>query len=792
MMWTIGLVALLAAMAGCGSAETRKAKYTALAQQYIDEENWPKARVALRNLLKIDPRSAEGYFLYGRVEEKEKNWTSAFRNYLRVVELDPDHYGALTRLAKFYLEGNEPDRAQETAERILATHPGDATAEAIEAGVLAKKGQVAEAIARVEAINQHHPDNPDAAMMLASLYAGQQRLPNSEEVLERALKAEPRNVALLINLGNALMQSGKSDDAEQAFRRVVEIEPKVFEHRARLAVLYERGKKPEQAEAVLREAIRQEPDNEQRWLALAELAAVRPDVQKEEAVLQEARKALPDSMKIRFALGRFYEVTNREEQARRLYEEVIDEHKTLPPGLEARVRLASLELGEGNQEAAQQRVDDVLKENPQSSDALILKGKMSLARREGKEAVQAFRLALKDQPQNAEVHLLLGQAYLLTGEEALARESVEKALALNPRLADAHRVMARLEMAGGRRAEARAHLERILQDAPKDLDALTLLMDLELADQNWRGAEQTLARLREAGAAPYVLGIAEGGLFRGRKQWEKAIAAYEKASAAQPQSLDPLNSIVAIELQRGRVEQARQRLQRLLSTRPDHPYAHGLLGDVLVAQKDPKGAEQEYREAARIKPDWTMPWLKLASLQLVQQRSGESMATLEAGLKANPQASDLRMMLAATLTSAGRSDEAMAHYEMILKQTPSAVWAANNLAMLLVDKGDPESLKRAASLTQPFEKAAHPVLVDTLAWVYVKTGRGADAVRLLKPVVKQSPDQPVFNYHLGMAYYSLGDTRAATAYLAKAVDSGKTFQGLSEARTVLAQLRPQS
>jgi len=498
-------------------------------------------------------------------------------------------------------------------------------------------------------------------------------------------------------------------------------------------------------------------------------------------------------MKIRFALGRVYELTDRKEKARQLYDDVVAEQKKLPPGLEARVKLAALDLSDGKPEAAQQRIDGVLKENPQSADALILKGKMSLARRDGKEAVQDFRLVLKDQPQAAEIRLLLGQAYLLTGDPVLARESLEKALSMNEKLSEAHRTMARLEAAEGHRPEASAHLERLLNDAPHDLDALTLLMDVQLADQNWRGAEQTLGRLREAGAPPYVLGIAEGGLQGGRKQWEKAIEAYEKAEAAQPNSLEPLVAIVRIELGRGRADQAGQRLQRMIAAQPDHPYAHGLLGEVLVSKKDWKGAEPEFREATRIKPDWEMPWLNLASLKLGQKKTDEAVEVLEAGLKANPKASDLRMLLATTLTGTGRPDASIAQYEIMLKENPSAVWAANNLAMLLVDKGDPESLKRALSLAQGFEKSAtHPVLLDTLGWVYVKTGHGADAVRLLTQAVKQAPDQPEFDYHLGMAYYTSGQTSDARVYLAKAVGSGKTFTGLKEAQTVLAQLRQSS
>jgi tetratricopeptide (TPR) repeat protein len=775
---------------GCGGKEARKAKYTSLAQQYMEEENWPKARVALRNVLKIDPQNSEAYFLYAQVEEKEKNWRNAFSNYLKVVELEPDHLEALKRLGRFYLEGGMPDKTSEVADRILAQHPGDPVAEALKAAVLAKQGRMAQATAKAEEVNRRHPDDPDAAIVLAFLYASEQRWDRSEKVLERALRADPQNILLLVNLGNTLVQTERLDEAEGIFKRIVEAEPRVFEHRMRLAVLYEREKKPKQAEAVLREGIRLEPEDEQRWLALAELLITRRDIQKEETFLLEASKALPDSMKIRFALGKLYEMTDRADKAREIYKEMIDEKGKLPPGLEAQVKLASLELAEGKQEAAQERIDSVLKENPQSSDALILHGKMALAQGDGKEAVQSFRTVLKDQPQMAEVQTLLGQAYLSVGEKTLARESLEKAISLNGKLWDAHRILARVDFSEGRRREARTHLDQILKDMPRDLDTLSILTDLQAADQDWHGAEATLNRMREEGLNSYILSMAEGNLNRAQKKWDKAVAAYDKALAQQPEAPDPLFAILRIELDQRRVEQAHARLQQILSARPDHPYAHGMLGEVLLVKKDWEGAEQEFQEAVRLKPDWITPWMDRVSLKLVQGKTSEAVGVLETALKANPKSTDLRMMLASTLTKTDKVDRAIAEYEKILKDRPQMLLAANNLAMLLTDKkGDPESLKRAFSLTQGFEKnAPDPAFLDTLGWVYVKMGQGEEAVRLLRQVVEKIPGQPVFNYHLGMAYYKNGGLKEAGIYLDKALSSGKIFPGVEEARLVLSQI----
>lgn len=75
----IGIVVLTAVtVTACGGPEERKAKYIARANEYIEAANYPKARVALRNVLKIDPKDAEAYYLFAQVEEKEKTGAMPF------------------------------------------------------------------------------------------------------------------------------------------------------------------------------------------------------------------------------------------------------------------------------------------------------------------------------------------------------------------------------------------------------------------------------------------------------------------------------------------------------------------------------------------------------------------------------------------------------------------------------------------------------------------------------------------------------------------------------------------
>jgi len=789
--WAVIPLMILTVVIGCSSSEVRKTEYTARAKQYMQEGNWPKARVALRNVLKIDPKDPEAYFMYAQVEEKEKNWREAFGHYLKVVEINPDHREALIQLGRYYLDAGMSDKVGEMADRVLKNHPDDAKAEVLKAAVLVREGKVQEAVKKTEGVLRRHPVEPDAASLLAALYAREQRPQEAEKVLRHAVETNPDNIVLLNNLANILVHLDKKDEAEPLFQKMIAVEPHVYDHRVRLAVFYEHYGRLDKAEATLREAIQTDPENDQGWLGLAQFMTVHKGIQEGEAVLTEAAKKSDDPAKFQFALGLLYQNAKKPEEARKVYEKIVQDGKDRPQGLNAQVKLAEMDFLEGKPEPAEKRLQEVLKKNPRSSDALLVQGKISLLDGEGKDAVQDFRSVLKDQPERADVHSLLGQAYLSTGEEHLARESLEKAVALDSRLYEARRALARLDAAEGKKDAARGRLEAILKEAPNDLVSLGLLLSLQVAEQEWRGAEATLTRIQSVGTDPYSEAMVEGNLAQARKQWERATRAYERAMTFRPDAPEPLYARMQIEMAQGRRAAAGDRLRRLIAAHPEQPYAHGMLGEILVEQADRTGAEREFLEAIRIKPDWITPWIDLSNLKLLQGQPADAAQVLEKGLQANPKSEDIQILLASAQTQIGQTDGAIQLYEKVLDKNPNALVAANNLAALLTEHpGDPQSLERALALSRDFEKTAPNLLfLDTLGWVYVKMGRFEDGVRVFQKIETKLPDRPILYYHLGMAYFKAGNENKAKRYLARAVQAPEPFPGIEDARMTLAQIK---
>ncbi|CUQ65386.1 tetratricopeptide repeat protein [Candidatus Nitrospira inopinata] len=785
------ILGLVLAAVGCGGPEERKANYLAKAQTYIQEDNLAKARVALRNVLKIDPKDVEAHYLFAEVEEKEKNWREAFANYQRVVELVPDHEKALVKLAKFYLQAGAIDQVEETAKKVLDKNPNQVEARTLTIAVQAVRGDRDGALTAAEALAKDHPTDPSAATLLATLYLALGRTADVEPVMQRAIDANPTDLQLLDSFASALTRLEKFDKAEAVLKKIIEAEPKNLDHRIRLAGFYDERRRFDDAESVLREVIKLDPENEQRYLGLVKFLYARKGASEAETALLDAQKALPKSHALRFALGELYELNRQPEKARAVYEQARDDFRGKPAEQEAKVKLAAIGWSTGKREDAEKLLAEVLKENSRMSQALLLRGKIALQQGHAKDAIQDFRSVLKDQPDLADVHMLLGQAYLATADKELAKESFEKAAALNPQLKEAQMALAAIDSSSGNIKDARARVEGLSKQDPKNLRTLSALLRLQAAEKDWAATAETLARAREAGADSAMADLAEGRLYQARKEWDKAREAFERARKKYPDAPDPLVALVQLDLQLGKPADAKRRLEDLLAQNPNHPYAVGLLGEIALLERDPAGAERRFVEATRRKPDWVQPWLHLANLKLAQRKREDAWAILEKGLAANPRSEDLRLTLATSLTEAGQFDRAIEEYETILRNNPRSLLAANNLASLLADeKGDQKSLERALALSQDFETVApNPYFLDTLGWVHLKMGNSGQALHFIQQAAAKVPDHPVVNYHLGIAYYKTGKTEEAKTYLQKAVASPKPFPGLDEAKSVLAQLQ---
>src|SRR5271155_472907 len=109
------LVVCLGSMvvAGCGGAESRKAKHLEKGNQFLAAGNFDKARVEFRNALQIAPTDSEARYDNGVVDEKLGNIREAAQFYRGEIDVDADNVRARVGLGRVSVLGGAPAKALE-------------------------------------------------------------------------------------------------------------------------------------------------------------------------------------------------------------------------------------------------------------------------------------------------------------------------------------------------------------------------------------------------------------------------------------------------------------------------------------------------------------------------------------------------------------------------------------------------------------------------------------------------------------------------------------------------------
>lgn len=777
-------------MAGCGGAESRKAKYIERGKDYLAQKNYDKARVEFKNVIQIDPKSAEGYYHLGWVEQSSNNLKEAFSYYMKALELSPDYRDVQLRLARFYLAGGNSDKAREIADAILAKNPADADGRVLNAAIFAVKGATSDAIKEVSAVLETDPGHSDALDLLSSIYATKGQVDKAIEVLEKRLAVDKESVMLRLRLAQLYADRKDLAKAETMLKEVVTLQPEVLQNRTNLALFYSRTGQPGKAKNVLLETIQADPEDPRRHLLLTDFLASQKDYDAAEKQLIAAIKDIPKESQLRFGLASIYQQMNLPDKMENTYREIISLEDTAPDGLKARNYLANLLLLQGKKlDEIVQLNNEVLKANHRDNDALIIKGRIALIEKNPQDAINAFRTVLKDQPANVIVLTLLAEAHLANGEKELTRDNLLKALEFEPKNAKARANLVKYYLGTGNIVDATKAIDEGLKLESTNLELLLAKADLYAAKKDTKETRKIFETIKAKHPDSPAGYYRSGQLFMVEGKYDQALREFETAWKKSSDG-EILVAIVNTHMAQGKPDKAIQRLNEVMQQSPRNALVHEMLGEVYASQRNHVEAEAQFRKAIELSPGWTQPYGNLAKLLQSRGDLPGSISVYEQGLKAAPDDVILMLYLGAAYERTENYEKGIEVYERILEKDPNNAIAANNLASLLCDRRtDKKSFERARELAERFQSVQQPYFQDTLGWAYYRNDDTDKAIEVLGKVVSELPDVAIFRYHLGMAYYKKGDLDAARNHLRKAVAGKDEFSGKAEAQSVLQKIQ---
>ncbi|MEO6809104.1 MAG: tetratricopeptide repeat protein, partial [Isosphaeraceae bacterium] len=442
-----------------------------------------------------------------------------------------------------------------------------------------------------------------------------------------------RSTKVLLEQADRAEEQGDPVRTEDYLSRYLHYQPGDVEALTRYARLREQHAQTpaEQAQVVqlYEKLLRLAPENKDARRRLVDLVMGLSDYTTAKRHLVELVSDDPANGELNDLLGRCEEAGGHAREARTRYE-TAREHD--PTRLDAHVRLANLLREKLNDKAEADRVmiagkhgDDLI--------ATLLKHKVA-----GKDLAAAYMararyrerwklgeskddvaLALEQAPDDAEVLLAAAAVAQGSGDLPKAAGFLKRGVKQYPRRSEFHETLARLELQAGRPDEAVAALRQGLKAVGDDPAAISLqwtLADTLISMDQLKEASKIIDALKAKGnVRPELLGILNGRIQLGRKQWAAAVKTLETAATA----------LAAQTETKGLAKRARLMIAQ----------CHEQLGD----------PDQRYvaaRQAAALTVDDD-------ALQVAGQRE-----------------------LAAALTALNRLDEALEQYRLILPRDPRA------------------------------------------------------------------------------------------------------------------------
>jgi tetratricopeptide (TPR) repeat protein len=745
-------VGLLLATSCAKNTEVAKRAYLKSGDTYFGEKQYNEAIVQYRNAVQQDPRFGEARYKLAESYVRVNDPAGAYREYIRAADLMPANVEAQVKAGQMLLLARQFEDAKVRADRILANDPKNLQAQILRGTALAGLKDFDSAIAQVE----------------------------------EAIQLDPDRSGTYDNLGALQLANGDREGAEEAFTKAVQIDGKSVPARLALATFYLSTRRAHEAEDALKQALQLDAANPtaNRALALLYLASNR-------AVAAEPYlKTLADVSKTvaaRLGLADYYTLMNRASDAVRILNTIEAED---PQGFAAvQSRLAAIEYAGGQKAEAHKRLNDILARQPKYSTALLLKARFLLADQQLDGALAQAKAATQTDPASAQAQFFLGRLYAATSQLDEAAKAFTEVLKLNPRAAAAQVELSRVQLAAGSPDASVQSARQALKDQPDNPDAHLLLARGLIVRRELAQAETEtkalLAKYPHAAATHSQIGI----LYLAKGDHTAAKRAFERALALDGRSLEALSGLVRLDLATQKTAEARARMEARLTEAPRDARLLLLAASTYAATGDPGRAEQVLRHAIEIEPANFQAHGMLGQLFMSQQKLEQAKAEFDVLSKVRPHSNDAiasQTLVALILEAQNRPGEAQDQYEQILSASPRAVVAANNLAWLYVERGGNLDVALGLAQAAAQQDPDGPEINDTLGWIYYKKDLPGQAIAALQRSVEKDSTNPLYHYHLGLAYAKGGDQARAKQSLEKALMLKPDFGGSSEARKLLA------
>jgi tetratricopeptide (TPR) repeat protein len=683
------------------------------------------AELQYRKSILKDPKFAEGYFRLGVLEYQLRHGGEALDDFQRAVDFDRGNEHYAVELANVSIEAyqvlptrkNLYEQAAQEADHLLRKDPNSFDGLRLKGDVLVIDRNYDDAMAEFQKANAIKPNDPNVVLAMAQTLFAQSHDREGEELIQRFLTVRNDFPAMYNLLEKHYLGNKREEDAVHLLQLEIAALPSNAHARLQLATLYQASGRDQEMSRVLENIIAD-------------------------------RASFPNGP---IQVGDFYAKYGKWDLALTEYSAGIGQSSDKDV---YRKRIARVLEAVGKRSEAMIEWNEVLQANPKDADARLSRAVLLRQSKDAKErenAIADLKALAAQYPEDAVVRYNLGLSYLAHGDSDSAWKEIQKSAVLRKDYIAPRLLLAEMAQASHNYSGALAAAGEVLVLDPNNMDA-RLLRDAALVEsKSYRDAETDLNALSKLHPDSKEVDLELAALAAGEKDYTRAEALYRGLYRPGSADLRPLHGLLELYVVEHHPEKAQALLAGELKQAPDSRPVHLLLASLATQEGNFDVASQQYRWMQAKDPKSPQVYSSLGDLYQMQGETKDALANYEKAQELAPGDTKILNTLAILESNSGQPKQAIATLNKELALDPNNAAAMNNLAFNLAETGT--DLDRALALAEAVARKFpnDPGVVDTLGWVYAKRGLNQSAIQVLRALVKKSPNEPTFHYHLAVA-----------------------------------------
>jgi len=780
------LLLVILMLTGCEGAAEREVLYMEKAQAYSDEGNYDKMNVELKNVLQINPKNIEARYLLALDAERKQEWRKMFSQLSFVVKENPNHIKAQIGLGKLFLLSAEIDKTNEIIDTVLKISPNNADALTLKAAIALKEDKKDQAMVLLDQAMENSPGHYDASLLQINILASKKKLTEALQVANQGLISNPDKLSLALVKIKILKVLGENQQVEELYKQLIPQHPKKKKLYFNLAKIYLLDKKIDQAETLLIESVKQIPDDSQPKIVLFDFLLAQKGVEQAEKQANQLIQENPENFGFRFAKLMFFK-QQPEKIEQELQQIVIDDQLGLA-GIKARNSLIKILYAKGEKEQANILIAEILEIDPRNSGALLSRSRFAVVEKKYEAAIADARTVLKSNPDSEDALMIKANAEIQLREIELAQVTLERILEVNPQNIAAVKDLARVKISQNNIVGSIKILENARHNFKDDKQVQVMLIDLYGKSKSWEKAEVIATALLDDPKFKEIGHYKLAQLYVGQDKFKQASQEFLKILEIKPLAMNAIKGAVNSYLALGQLKDAEKLLDSKILVNKENPILLTLRANLYLHQQQGKKAEQIFKKIVILKPKIDTSYSNLASFYLQSKQLDKAIVSYKQGLLVIPDSKKILMQLGVLNTIKGDSKHAIEAYEKLLELEPNNLLVVNNLSALLSDSEDTKLVEKALTIVQTLKGSESPFFLDTYGWVLFRNKQINEAVDILEMAVLKKSGVPEMHYHLGMAYLAADRKLEARSQLEKAVVETARFKDLEIAKAELKKL----